>query len=757
MSRRTVTTEIIKRANIALLALLGVFLVLLIRIFLLQTIDFQRYQNIVINQLTTESTVSAERGIIYDCNGNVLATNITTYRVFISPSGIQSAQRELNDEYGENAKKLDQLIASGLAGILGEKYEDVLKQTTYTKYLDRTIKRNVDEETADIIRAFIDENDLESMIYLEANSTRYYPYGSLASHVLGFTSSDGQGLYGLELQYNKELEGVDGKYVTARDSYGNEMPYKYESYIEAIDGYRLNSTIDVYVQSVLEEELQATLIESGAKNRACGIVMNVNTGAILGMAVAPSFDLNDPWEFNDYYNEKLKASGFSEGSDEYSALSRELLLEMWSNKVLTDSYIPGSTFKIVTASMALEEKLFNISDKVYCSGSLLVSGHHIHCHKTTGHGILTFAEALQQSCNPWLMTMGLKIGSNNFYRYFNAFGYNERTGIDLPGEGGSIIRRDMTELDLAIYSFGQNFNVTAIQQICAAAAVANGGKLVTPHMIESITDESGNVIYKTDTAPKRSVISSETSKTIADILEKGVSGDGGAKNAYVPGYRVAAKTGTSEKKGSSEADARIGSCLGFAPADNPQYAVIIIVDEPTYGSRYGSVVAAPYISNVMEKILPYLGVEAVYTEEELAKMSMSVPNYQYMGIENAKYYAELKGFNVEIVGDGSYVKSQMPTAGSVVEKVSGKIIFYTGSSKPTKNIEVPDVVGKTAAAANSMLVNAGLNIKIEGAKNYLSGVGATVISQSPAAGSVVSAGSVITVEFRHLDKDEDFE
>lgn len=781
----------VKRAGVLWGIAVLLFSALLVRIFLLQTVKYDYYRQKVLGQITTESSVNASRGNIYDANGIPLATNVTTYRVFLSPSSIARAQ-SLHDQEGSNIR-LDTLISENLSQILNVSYDYVLKQTTYTRYLDRTIAREVDEDTADLVRAFIDEYDLEQMIYLESTHTRHYPYSALASHVLGFTGSDGTGLYGLEFQYNKMLSGTNGRYVTARDSSGNEMPYAFKEYIPAQDGYNVNTTIDVFVQSALEEQLQNAYLESGGQNRAAGIVMNVQTGAILGMAVYPDFDLNNPRELDEQSLSILQSFGYEVGSDAYNTLKQNLQLNMWSNKAITESYIPGSTFKVMTAAMALEEDVVTLSESNTCTGSFTVLGQRIHCHKVQGHGSLTFAEGIQQSCNPWLMKVGLRLGTNTFYNYLKAFGYLEKTGIDLPGEGGGVFASQdaFTDLDLAIYAFGQNFNVTLIQQITAVSAVANGGYLVTPHFVSSITDQNGNVIQSFDNNVRRQVISQSVCQTVAKVLEEGVSGTGGAKNAYVAGYRLAAKTGTSEKKerecplcGYTASPATIEgegmfvctmcnytgvpaefkvsekyvcSTVAFAPADDPQYAIIIMVDEPTEGTLYGSVVAAPYVANVMETILPYLGVEAVYTDKELANMATKIPNLVGYTVSAARSYCQKNGLNIEIVGpDEGIIRRQYPESGTVVEKNSARILAYTDKETETLTVKVPNVTGMTAAAANQVLINAGLNIRILGTKNYLSGTGAVVISQSVAAGEIVPQGTVVEVTFRYLD-DKDFD
>jgi stage V sporulation protein D (sporulation-specific penicillin-binding protein) len=510
--------RVAKRAKILLGIGALLFSLLLLRIFLYQTVDYDRYQKKVIEQMTTEAQVAAARGNIYDVNGVLLATNVTTYRIFISPSSIAAAQIEHNQN--SDGVQLNTLIAQNLSSILDVSYDFVLKQTEYTAYLDRTIQRKVGEEQADQVRAFIDRYGLQKMVYLQATNTRYYPYSNLASHVLGFTGSDGTGLYGLEFSYNTLLKGTNGRYITARDARGNEMPYEYKEYIEPTDGYHLHTTIDVFVQSALEEQLKSTYIESKAQNRAAGVVMDVNTGAILGMAVYPDFDLNDPWTLDEQSLYRLNSAELVEGSDAYEALKQELLLNMWSNKALTESYIPGSTFKIITASMALEEDVVELNESFSCVGYKEVSGFKIHCNKTNGHGSLSFVQGIQQSCNPVFMTVGERIGATNFYKYLKSFGFTERTGIDLSGEGMSLFaaEENFTKLDLAIYAFGQNFNVTLMQQITAISAVANGGYLVSPHIVSSVTDSDGNIIQSVGTNVKRQIISAETCKTVAKSL-----------------------------------------------------------------------------------------------------------------------------------------------------------------------------------------------------------------------------------------------
>ena len=754
MNSQSISHERLKRATTVLVGIILVFSILLGRIFWIQTVDFDKYLSNVMDQITTQSAVSAERGTIYDRNGNILATNITTYRIFISPSSILSSQQKA-ERNGESVKYAEH-ISSGLSEILNVDYDAVYKQTTYTKYLDRTIAKNVPDEKADKVRSFINENGYHNMIYLEATSTRYYPNNELASSVIGFTNSDGDGIYGLESQYDKVLAGTDGYYVTARDSYGNEMPYDYVSYIPAQNGGNLTTTIDAYIQQCLEKQLLATVAECGAQNRACGIVIDVKSGAILAMATVPGYDLNDPWTLNEYYSNFLIEDGLVEGTEEYEATSQKYLMDMWRNKAVSDSYIPGSTFKVVSSSMALTENKVKIEDLVYCGGYRYMYGHTIHCHVTDGHGDLTFPQGLVQSCNVWFMEIGERLGKSTFMDYFRSFGYLERTGIDLPAEGNSLIKSEseMSDLDLAIYAFGQNFNITPIQHITAIAAVANGGYLVQPYLVDQITDTEGNVTYQHETEVKRQVISKDVCETLGIILEEGVSGDGGAKNVYVAGYKIAAKTGTSEKKGTEirvdNVEPYICSCIAFAPADDPQIAILIMVDEPSQGVLYGSVIAAPYMGALMEDILPYIGVEKDVSTDN----SVKVPYLMGLTVEEAILQAESYDYQIIVKGDGDYVTNQVPRGSTVIDRTNKIITLYTGNASEELSVVVPDLVGKGAFAANQMLINAKLNICIDGTDNYMSGAGAIVIEQSIPAGTKVSPGTVVTVTFRYLDPDE---
>ncbi len=743
MKKAGLSTKTLKRSSVVAAFLLLVFLFLTVRIFLIQFLDFERYQKKVVDQLTTESPVRAARGEILDAAGRVLATNRTVYRISVYPAVIARAGEGVADT-----------IAKGLSRLAkGITEEKVLEHLSHTRELIRTVVKETDTETATAVLKFISDEGLSEMIAVEAISDRYYPYESLAAQVLGFTGSEGQGLYGLELQYNTALAGIPGSYITARDSTGNALPNSYEAYVPAVNGGTLHTTIDAYVQAVLEAELEKTMLESGAKNRVCGIVMNVNTGAVLAMATAPAFDLNDPFALNAYAEAELAALGVRPGTEEYTKSKNALLLESWSNKAVTEIYMPGSTFKALTCSMVLEEDaVTNLEERFFCSGALAVADRLIHCHKVGGHGSLTFTEGLQNSCNPVMMTISARIGTTCFYNYVKTFGMLEKTGIDLPGEGNSIFHAESNfkELDLATASFGQNFKVSILQMITAISSIANGGELITPYLVERIEDANGNEVYRHEVEVKRRVISEETAKTVATILEGGVSGDGGAKNAYVAGYRVAAKTGTSEKIG-DDRSARIGSCVGFAPADDPEIAVIIVVDEPTCAVKYGSVVAAPYVGNVFEAVLPYLGVEPIYTDAEAENLTVTVPNcVGYTAAEAEKALSAL-GISCELKGEGDSVTAQVPAAGSKILKKSAAVVLSLGDRESRHEGEVPNVVGLAASEANLLLQNSGFNITIAGAKDYFK-ADKIVSAQMPAAGTVLPYGTAVTVYFPYEEK-----
>ena len=821
--RKRISRQIWSRSGIILMVFGLVMCAVIAKLAYLQIANHEYYKELVVNEITMETEVNPERGTIYDSTGNILATNKTVYLCFISPQDIIDYVEEATAERAELAAdaaatgkefedptmtkpfKTDKgeypamPIAQGISRFLSDtldvEYEKILEKTAKNGRRYEEIKDKIDEEAAKKIREFIDENDLTRMIYLRAGSIRYYPYNELASHVLGLTNADGVGTYGLEAYYNNLLEGTSGRYVTAQDALNHEMGFEYETFIEAENGYNIVTTIDTYIQYELENQLNATVKENLANNRATGIVMNVKTGAVLGMATSPGFDCNKPYELDELSLAKLEKydgseehtedakklaanavkaeeKDLDEESEEFAAKALayykdnrdeltsqaytnkkyELIYAMWKNKAITELYEPGSTSKIITTAMVFEEGVVSPTDMFTCVGALKVDGYPkpISCHDHRGHGTVTYARGLQQSCNPTLMQAAFRLGEEKFYNYFERFGYTSITGIDLPGETAGLYSswKDFSHVSLAVYSFGQTYKTTPIQQIAAIAAVANGGKYVTPHFLSEVVDDDGNVIDEYGTDVKRQVVSEEVCKTISEILEDGVSGDGGAKNAYVKGYKIAAKTGTSEKRDIKDETLRVSSTVAYAPYDDPEIAILVMVDEPMGGVVYGSRVAAPYVSKFLANVLPYLGYEPQYTEEELATVDINVRNYSGYSVMGAKDDIEGRGLICEVIGEGETVISQVPTEGSTVTKQHGRIILYTGEESAKATVTVPDVEGKTGEAAMRILVNAGLNVRLRGAKDSQS---ATVISQSVEAGTKVARGTVIEISIVHTD------
>ncbi|HBJ19045.1 MAG TPA: hypothetical protein DDY70_04830 [Clostridiales bacterium] len=737
-----------RRTKITAIAFLIFAAYLVTNIFRLQYFRHEYYKDKVYDQITTSSAMRAKRGNIYDANMNLLATTRTVWRVFLSSRDIKKTEKADGVDYGEK-------IADGLSSLLGVDKENLLSKIRNTNVLDITVKRSVEEEEYRAVLGFIEEAGLEKLVFTEAQTSRYYPSGTMAAHVLGFTGSDNQGLYGLEYRYDETLAGKDGYYVYAKDANGQALPTEYATYFPAEDGYSLVTTLDSYIQGALEGELEKIRINHQVNNRVTGIVMDTTTGAILAMATSSPFDPNDPYTLDSVSEAKLAASGLSPGSDEYRAYKRELMQVMWSNKAVSETYEPGSTFKIVTVATALERGVATMSDRFSCIGYYEVGGWHIKCHKVKGHGSgFTLAYGLQMSCNPTMMQLAERIGAQGFYDSVGRFGYFEKTGIDLPSEASTIFHKpeNIGSTELATASFGQRFKVTVIGQLTAIAAVANGGNLVTPYVVEKVIDSEGNTVTKHENTVRRRVISEEVARTVSAVLEEGVSGDGGAKNARVPGYKIAAKTGTSQKFDVLDANGnsylRIGSTVAFAPSDGSGIAVIIVVDEPTTAVKYGSVVAAPYVAEVMAKALPYLGYERAGEEDEI-----TVENFVGMHVDTAKKKLTDAGIAFEVVGNGSTVLRQTPGGGERVTTSLSRVILYTEESLP-EDIVVPDLVGKSAAEANRIAIDAGFNICIRGVKDFLSVEGAKVAMQSLPPGSVAKRGDVILLTLLYYDSED---
>ena len=713
------------------------FLALSGRLVKLQIVDAKFYQAKAIKQQLSVTTINANRGTIYDTNLKTLAQSDTVWDVYVSSAYLKA----------DDAKRKS--IAADLSKILSVDgqtiYQKLKKNTNY-----EVIAKKVEKSTADVVRKYKTDHNIDCIGLVE-DSKRYYPFGNFASQVLGFTGTDNQGLNGVEAYYDSYLEGTPGKMVSAKNAAGTDMPYDYEDYIAAKDGSSIVLTVDEVVQHYLEKNLQQAMVDNNVGNRVTGIVMDVNTGAILAMATVPGYDPNNPYQLTD--DNTLKTlSGLS--GDALKSATKTAQEDMWRNKAITEPYEPGSTFKIITSAAALEEKAVTESDTFFCGGQMTVAGTVIHCWKSGGHGSETFLQGLENSCNVVFMTVAARLGSANFYKYFSDFGLTEKTGVDLPGEAASLYhsQKDLGPVQLAVSSFGQSFKITPIQLITAVSAVANGGKLVQPHLLKQMLDSNGNVVKTFGTEVKRQVISKETAQELSLMLEKEVS-EGTGKNAYVAGYRIAGKTGTSQKLDKDGGKSlRIASFVGFAPADNPKVAVLMLMDEPHSFSNYGGVIAAPVVGNIMSEILPYLGVEPEYTQAEQSDLDVKTPGVTGSSVAAATTALRKAGLTVSVKGSGQTVTTQVPQSGDAIPK-NGTVILYTGDAQVQNSAGVPNFVGMTPGQANKAAAAAGIKIRYVG--TGLTATGVKAYEQTTDAGTQVPPGTVITVKFRNEQLKDD--
>ena len=726
--------RIIQTRSFVLMILMGVvmFVLLFFRLFDLQITRHEELQSKAVNQQTRRTVVTASRGTIYDTAGNILAISSSAETIILSPLEINNA---LNDTENPVTWTKDSL-AAGLAEILGKDAASIRKRMDNVKSQYELIQLRADEEVAAKVRAYVEENKI-SGVHLVADTKRYYPYGSLAAQVIGFVGDDNTGLYGLEAYYEEELEGQSGLVISAKDQAENDMLYTYEQYFAAKNGSDLTLTLDTTIQYYLEKGLEAMTDKFSAANGASGIVMNAKTGGIMAMASYPNYDLNDFLTVSDQtLQERI-------GRGENTLAEMQLL--QWRNKALNDTYEPGSTFKILTLSAALEEGVVDKTTTVNCGGSVNISGYTIHCSNKNGHGLQTLVQSVGNSCNPAFINYGLRIGNEKFYEYMRSFGLMNTTGIDLGGEAVGVFAADssFTQLDLACYAFGQNFTVTPLTLIAAQAACVNGGYLHTPYLVERITDSDGNVTYRHDSTPVRQVISEQTSATVRECLEYVVA-SGTGKNGQVAGYRIGGKTGTADKGQTGDV---VVSFLCFAPADDPQVIMLITMDTPsratgTYVS--GGNMVAPTASTVMAEILPYLGIEPSYSAEELLGMDTTVPNVIGSTVEQAKEKLKERALSYKIVGDGDTITDQTPAGGAIIPGKS-TVILYASAAKPTDKCVVPHLLGKTPSEANTAATAAGLLIRFSGTTGSESSA-IRVLSQSIDEGTEVDAGTVITVQ-----------
>ena len=726
--------RIIQTRSFVLMILMGVvmFVLLFFRLFDLQITRHEELQGKAVNQQTRRTVVTANRGTIYDAGGNILAISSSAETIILSPLEIDNAVNDTEDPVSWTKESL----AAGLAEILGKDASAIRKRMDNVKSQYEVIQLRADEDTAAKVRSYVDENKIAG-VHLVADTKRYYPYGSLAAQVIGFVGDENTGLYGLEAYYEKELEGQSGLVISSKDQAENNMLYTYEQYFAAKNGSDLTLTLDTTIQYYLEKGIESMVDKFSAANGASGIVMDAKTGGILAMASYPNYDLNDFLTVSDQTLQERIERGESTVAD--------MQLLQWRNKALNDTYEPGSTFKILTLSAALEEGVVDKTTTVNCGGSVNISGYTIHCSNKNGHGLQTLVQSVGNSCNPAFINYGLRIGSEKFYEYMRSFGLMNTTGIDLGGEAVGVFAADssFTQLDLACYAFGQNFTVTPLALIAAQAACINGGYLYTPYLVERITDSDGNVTYRHDDTPVRQVISEQTSATVRECLEYVVA-SGTGKNGQVAGYRIGGKTGTADKGQTGDV---VVSFLCFAPADDPQVIMLITMDTPsratgTYVS--GGNMVAPTASTVMAEILPYLGVEPSYSAEELLGMDTTVPNVIGMSVEEAKAKLKDRALSYKIVGDGETITDQTPAGGAIIPGKSS-VILYVGEEKSTDKCVVPHLIGKTPSEANTTATAAGLLIRFSGTTGSESS-SVRVLSQSIDEGTEVEAGTVITVQ-----------
>lgn len=754
------TVRMRNRTNKGVLGLMTVFCAaVIVRLFVVSVVDNSKYEGMANNYHFGTMTLSANRGAIYDANGTALAWSATVYNIYIDPTLYREEMKSIEDandkkksaaeeenETADNLVDVDQLktsITNFLSEKLGLKTEEV--EASFEKdgryyVLQTQVEKNVTDE----ITAYFEKLNL-SFIGTEATTRRYYPQNELAAAVIGFTNGDGDGQYGLEYQYDDYLSGVDGRVISAQAANGEEMPYRYSTTYDAEDGDSLYLTLDTTIQYYLEKSLAEMVEKFEVKERACGVIMNPKTGAVYAMATYPTFDLNNPSEIYDTKTaQELAALPESEYSTAY-ATARET---QWKNKVISEISYPGSTFKIVTTADAFEENLINMeTDSFYCSGQVQVADALIHCSNTAGHGAQTFTQALTNSCNPAFIEIGQRIGIDKFSYYFEGFGLAEKTGIDLPGEAVSysVTGDDMTIVDLASAAYGQCNKVTAMELVTAYSAAINGGYMVTPHVVDHVVDSNGNIVLQNETEVKRQIVSEETSAIVREQLEAVVNNNP-SHNAYIQGYRIGGKSGTAEKLDTSTADDRqhVASYCCFAPADDPEVIMLIMADEPNKEiGYYGSQVVVPYARDIMEEILPAMGFYPEYSDGEDTDSTVTVPYLQSADITSAESTLAQLGLTYEVVGDGTTVASQSPSTGTSVTK-GGKVILYTevgGNSGDT--IEVPNLVGMTAAEVNETMTYYDLNYAIVGSSASESG--ALVQYQSEEAGTVVPRGTAITL------------
>lgn len=732
MMAGTFRKGLVSRVFVIILVVAFLFTADIARLFYIQVVKGEEYSEKAQSQQLSDTEIEAMRGTIYDADGNVLAQSATVWTVFLDPSNIKDDKRTLIVDYLAEIFEYDDK----------EKIELIEKSKKESKYV--VVETKIENRLKEQIAEFVSKNKLSMCIGFQQATERYYPYGTLASSVIGFTGSDNQGLEGLEAYYDEELTGINGRIITAKDAKSNSISADYETSVEAEDGNSLVLTINTTIQYYLEKELSDTLEEYQAKG-CYGVVMDCNTGAVLAMASLPDYDCNDPHKIT--YSKYLEEIEKTEGEEAKAILESTYVQKQWRNFTVSDTYVPGSVFKSFVASAALEENVVSLNTTFNCTGSIKVDKHVMRCHYHPGHGTENLTQGLENSCNPFFITIGQKLGVHNYFKYFDGFGFTQKTGIDLPGEASPQYYEEKQYgiVELSSASFGQTNSLTPIQVCTGLCAIANGGKYLKPYVVSEIKDADGNTVSKTQPTQIRQVISEDTAKTVCKMM-KSVVDNGTGKNGYVAGYSVGGKTGTSTKLGESkvgEKDKYIVSFAAIAPVDNPQIAMIILCDEPNVDLG-GGAICAPIAASVIEEAMNELGIEPQYTESEMENLSVKTPAVTGKEVSQAEKILKNAGLSYKVVGSGKTVRKQSPSADNLIPS-EGIVVLYTESSD-RQIVKVPNFEGLTIAEANRLAASTNLNIKISG--NDSSNATVIAYKQSENAGNEVEIGTVITVSFK---------
>lgn len=725
--------RMLKRILIMAVVIIFLMTTTVARVFYLTIVRGEELSEKAETQQLKDTEITAMRGTIYDSNGNVLAQSASVWNVFIDPLNIKDKQRDLIvDEF------------ANLFGYDADEKKEFYDRTTHQNHYE-LVEKKVENNIKEKLSKFVSKNELGGCIGTEQTTKRYYPYGTLASSVIGFTGADDQGLSGIEAYYDEQLTGTNGRIITAKDAKSNNIANDYETSIAATDGDSIVLTINQTIQYYLEKGLRETMNEYQAKG-AYGVVMNCNTGAVLAMSSLPDYDCNEPYKLT-YSKDKKAIKKLSDKTAKQEAESAAVQ-NQWRNFTVSDTYVPGSVFKTFVASAALEENVVNLNTTYNCTGSIQVDKYKMKCHYHPGHGTQTLTQGLENSCNPFFITIGQKLGVHNYFKYFDAFGFTQKTNIDLPGEASpQYYKEDQYGIvELSSASFGQTNSLTPIQVCTGLCAIANGGKLLQPYLVSSIADANGKTVKKTQIKEIRQVISADTSEKVRKMM-KSVVDNGTGKNGYVAGYSVGGKTGTSTKLGESkngEGDKYIVSFGAIAPSDDPEIAMLIIVDEPNQDLG-GGALCAPIAAQVTQEAMNVLGIEPKYNDSEMKDLSKQTPNVVGKSLDEAKKTLEENNLNFVVVGDDSTITRQCPSGADTIPN-GGTVYLYTDDSEK-QTVNVPNFSGLTVNEAKDLASSSNLNIQIAG--NSMSSGTVVAYRQSEETQAKVEKGTVVTVTFKN--------